>query len=107
VKGLVLVLEFFFTNIYIFFVCFYRDLLFGNIYDTFSSEDNLSKAVFLEHLCRVITSGKLSFLRTVVAKDFIGKVFKVTKMKSHYYINVQNTMLSWGSITFWKTVYFN
>ena len=51
-----------------------RDLLFGSIYDTFSGEDDLSKTVFLEHLYHIISSGKLSFLRTVVAKDFIGTV---------------------------------
>ncbi len=51
-----------------------RDLLFGSIYDTFSGEDDLSKTVFLEYLCRIITGGKLTFLRTVVAKDFIGMV---------------------------------
>ena len=50
-----------------------RDLLFGNIYDTFSGEDNLSKAVFLEQLCEYITDGKIRSMRTVVVKDFIGE----------------------------------
>ena len=49
----------------------YRDLLFGNIYDTFSGEDNLSKAVFRETLCQYVKDGKLQNLRTVVVKDFI------------------------------------
>lgn len=47
------------------------DLLFGTIYDTFSAEDDLSKAVFLEHLCTYITTSRLTFIRTVVSKDFI------------------------------------
>ena len=51
----------------------FRDLLFGSIYDTFSGEDNLSKAVFLEHLCEHIQLGKLRNIRTVVAKDFVGE----------------------------------
>ena len=52
------------------FTC--RDILFGNIYDTFSGEDNLSKAVFLEMLCQYIRDHKLQNLRTVVVKDLIG-----------------------------------
>lgn len=54
----------------------HRDLLFGSIYDTFSNEDNLSKAVFLEHLCQYIQDNKLNAVRTVVAKDFIGRAYK-------------------------------
>ena len=50
-----------------------RDLLFGNIYDTFSGEDNLSKAVFLEQLCEYIRDSKIHSMRTVVVKDFIGE----------------------------------
>lgn len=34
------------------------DLLFGNIYDTFSGEDECSKAVFLETLYDYIQDGK-------------------------------------------------
>ena len=49
------------------------DLLFGNIYDTFSCEDNLSKAVFLEYLCKYIKDNKIRTFRAVVAKDFIGE----------------------------------
>lgn len=51
----------------------YRDLLFGSIYDTFSSEDTLSKTVFLEHLRHHITTSRLTTIRTVVTKDFIGE----------------------------------
>jgi len=51
----------------------YRDLLFGTIYDTFSSEDNLSKTVFLEQLCNYITTSRLTTIRTVISKDFIGE----------------------------------
>ncbi len=50
------------------------DLLFGGIYDTFSSEDNLSKAVFLEQLSRYIKDDKIRSLRTVVSKDLIGQL---------------------------------
>lgn len=51
----------------------YSDLLFGSIYDTFSGEDDLSKTVFLEQLCDHISHSRLTNIRTVVTKDFIGK----------------------------------
>ena len=57
---------------YLFTAC--SDLLFGGIYDTFSSEDNLSKAVFLEQLSRYIKDDKIRSVRTVVSKDFIGQL---------------------------------
>jgi len=47
------------------------DLLFGSIYDTFSGEDDMSKTVFLEHLCDHIQENRVHHLRTVVTKDFI------------------------------------
>ena len=50
----------------------FRDLLFGTIYDTFSSEDDLSKTVFLEYLKLYITNSRLTTIRTLVSKDFIG-----------------------------------
>ena len=49
-----------------------RDLLFGSIYDTFSGENNLSKAVFLEQLCVYIERGTVQELRTLVVKEFSG-----------------------------------
>ena len=49
------------------------ELLFTSIYDTFSNEDNLSKAVFLEHLCSYIIEGKIRHVRTLIVKDFIGE----------------------------------
>ena len=49
-----------------------RDLLFGSIYDTFGSEDNLSKAVFLEQLCEHIQEKRVQHLRPLISKDFIG-----------------------------------
>ena len=59
----------------------YRDLLFGSIYDTFSGEDNLSKAVFLETLCQYIKDNKLQNIRTVVVKDFIDHYAQLGEYK--------------------------
>ena len=85
--------------------CAHRDLLFGNIYDTFSSEDNLSKTVFLEHLCRIISAGKLSFLRTVIAKDFIGKLLVIVmKTKCHEFINCR-ALCSVGEVSAFGKLY--
>ncbi|KAL5471029.1 hypothetical protein EMCRGX_G029102 [Ephydatia muelleri] len=57
------------------FLCCFKvrrtDLLFGNIYDTFSGEDECSKAVFLETLYDYIQDGKVKSIRTAVAKDFV------------------------------------
>jgi hypothetical protein len=53
-----------------------HELLFTSIYDTFSSEDNLSKTVFLEHLCGYIVDGKIRHIRTLIVKDFIAHYSK-------------------------------
>jgi hypothetical protein len=49
-----------------------QELLYTSIYDTFRSEDDLSRAVFLELLCGYITEGKIRHIRTLIVKDLIS-----------------------------------
>ena len=50
------------------------ELLFTSVYDTFRSEDDLSRSVFLEHLCSFIIDGKIRHIRTLIVKDLISEL---------------------------------